>query len=151
MRGYLFFSAFLLSLPFVFVTPFNGVLLWYAFSMGNFHRLVWGVFSDLYYGYIIAILTCTSWLISREKKQLPLTPLVVLTLLFAVWITITSLVAAEPAAAFPGYPEDLWTKWTTVEKVLFMCLVGYALTTTRERVDQLIWVVVLAIGVWGVK
>jgi putative inorganic carbon (hco3(-)) transporter len=35
--------------------------------------------------------------------------------------------------------------------LLFMCLVGYALTTTRERVDQLIWVVVLAIGARGVK
>jgi probable O-glycosylation ligase (exosortase A-associated) len=32
-----------------------------------------------------------------------------------------------------------------------MCLVGYALTTTRERVNQLVWVVVLALGVWGVK
>jgi probable O-glycosylation ligase (exosortase A-associated) len=147
MRGYLFFSAFLLSLPFVFVSPFNGVLLWYAFSLGNFHRLVWGVFTDLYYAYIIAGLTCFSWLISREKKQLPLTPLVVLTLLFAAWITVTTFAAAESG----GSPVDLWSKWTTVEKVLFMCLVGYALTTTRERVNQLIWVVVLAIGVWGVK
>src|SRR5262249_2815130 len=36
-------------------------------------------------------------------------------------------------------------------KMLFMCLVGYALTTTRERVNQLTWVVLLAIGFWGVK
>jgi probable O-glycosylation ligase (exosortase A-associated) len=41
--------------------------------------------------------------------------------------------------------------WSRVEKVLFMCLVGYALTTSRERIDQLVWVVVLSIGVWGVK
>jgi putative inorganic carbon (hco3(-)) transporter len=32
-----------------------------------------------------------------------------------------------------------------------MCLVGYALTTTRERLNQLIWAVVLTLGVWGVK
>jgi probable O-glycosylation ligase (exosortase A-associated) len=32
-----------------------------------------------------------------------------------------------------------------------MCLVGYALTTTRERLNQLIWAVVLTIGLWGVK
>jgi putative inorganic carbon (hco3(-)) transporter len=48
-------------------------------------------------------------------------------------------------------PEDVWTKWTIVEKILFMCFVGYALTTTRERLNQLIWAVVLAIGFWGVK
>src|SRR5215471_11621447 len=94
MRGFVFFLLFLSSLPFVFVSPFNGVLLWYVFSLGNFHRLTWGFFSNLPYAYIIAIVTCISWAISREKKQVPLTPLVVLTLLFAVWITITSVSAA---------------------------------------------------------
>jgi hypothetical protein len=121
------------------------VLIWYVFSLGNFHTLTWGFFSDLYYAYIIAILTCPAWMISwTEKKQLPLTPLVVLTLLFIVWMTITSLCALAPE-------QDVWAKWTTVQKILLMCLVGFALTTTRRRVDLLVWVVVLSIGFWGVK
>jgi putative inorganic carbon (hco3(-)) transporter len=148
MRGLLFILAFVSSLPFVFKSPFNGALLWYVFSLGNFHTLVWGFFSDLHYAYIIAFVTCFSWLISREPKKLPLTPLVILTLVFAVWITMTSLVAAGAQEYRAGY---IWYIWGRVEKVLFMCLVGYALTTSRERVDQLIWVVVLSIGVWGVK
>ena len=69
----------------------------------------------------------------------------VLTLLFAVWMTITSLFAISPNQA------DVWAKWSTVEKILFMCLVGYALTTTQERLNQLIWAVVLTLGAWGVK
>ena len=73
-----------------------------------------------------------------------MTPLVVMTLMFALWVTVTSCLALAPAA-------DVWTKWTIVAKILFMCLVGYALTTTRERVDQLIWVVALCIGFWGAK
>jgi putative inorganic carbon (hco3(-)) transporter len=145
MRGFVFFLVFVSSLPFIFVSPFNGVLIWYIFSLGNFHTLTWGFFSDLYYAYIIAILTCLAWMISwTEKKQLPLTPLVVLTLLFIVWMTITSLCALAPE-------EDVWAKWTTVQKILLMCLVGFALTTTRRRVDLLVWVVVLSIGFWGVK
>lgn len=151
MRGLLFLSVFISSLPLVFINPFYGVLLWYVFSLGNFHQYTWGVFGDLYYGYIIAIVTCFCWMISREKKRLPLTPLTVLTLLLAVWITITSLVAAASLQMYPDHVAELWSRWTTVEKVLLMALVGYALTTTRERVDQLIWVVVLSIGVWGVK
>jgi putative inorganic carbon (hco3(-)) transporter len=151
MRGLVFFLVFISSLPLTFINPFNGVLTWYVFSLGNFHQLTWGFFSNLYYGYIIAIATCSSWMISREKKQLPLTPLVVLTLLLAMWITITSLFAAASLAEYPGHVAEIWTRWTIVEKMLFMCLVGYALTTTRERVNQLIWVVVLSIGVWGVK
>jgi len=146
MRGFAFFLAFVGSLPFIFVSPFYGVLLWYVFSLGNFHTLIWGgPFAYLNYAYVIAILTCLSWSFSRaDKKQLPITPLVILTVLFSIWITFTSWFALAPG-------DDVWTKWTTVQKVLFMCLVGYALTTTRERLNQLIWVVVLTIGLWGVK
>src|ERR1700746_3446200 len=105
MRGFVFFLIFISSLPFIFVSPFNGVLIWYVFSLGDFHTLTWGFLSDLYYAYIIAILTCVSWLFSRtEKKTLPLTPMVVLTLLFSLWMTITSVFALAPA-------EDVWQKW----------------------------------------
>jgi putative inorganic carbon (hco3(-)) transporter len=150
MRGIVFLAAFISSIPLIFVSPFNGVIVWYVFSLGNFHTVTWGVFGGLYYGYIIAIATCVSWMLSRENKSLPLTPLSVMTLIFMVWITLTT-VAANSAATIPGHAWVLWNQWKTVEKILFMCLVGYALTTTRERVDQLIWVVVLAIGAWGVK
>jgi putative inorganic carbon (HCO3(-)) transporter len=145
MRGFLFFLVLMSALPLVFTSPFNGVLMWYVFSLGNFHTLTWGFFSDLFYAYIIAIATCISWMISRtEKTRLPVTPLVILTLLFAAWMTFTSFFALAPEA-------DVWGKWEWVNKMLFMCLVGYALTTTRERVNQLIWVVVLSVGIWGVK
>ena len=146
MRGLGFFLAFVACLPFIFVSPFTGVLAWYVFSLGNFHTLIWGgPFAALNYAYVIAIVTCLAWLFSRtEPKQLPLTPLVIMTLSFSIWITFTSVFALAPA-------DDVWNKWITVQKILFMCLVGYALTTTRERLNQLIWVVVLTIGLWGVK
>lgn len=145
MRGYLFFLLFVSSLPLIFVSPFNGILIWYAFSLGNFHTLTWGFLENLNYAYVIVILTCISWLFSRSnKKQLPLTPLVVLTLLFSLWMTVTSFFALGPA-------YDVWDRWLFVHKILFMCLVGFALTTTREQINQLIWVVVLAVGFWGVK
>jgi probable O-glycosylation ligase (exosortase A-associated) len=146
MRGYAFLLVYLWALTLIFKSPFNGVLVWYTFSLGNFHTLIWNpALSTLNYAYPIAILTCVSWLFSRgEKKKLPLTPQVILTMLFALWITITSFFALVS-------PDTVWDKWNWVEKMLFMCLVGFALTTTRERVNQLIWVVVLSIGFWGVK
>jgi putative inorganic carbon (hco3(-)) transporter len=145
MRGLLFLSAFVSSVPFIFRSPFNGVLAWYAFSLSNAHTLIWGSVSNLYYAWIISILTGISWLISRsDPKRLPLTPLVILTLLFALWMTITTLFAV-------GVSEEVVPEWTRDNKMLLMCLVGYALTTTRERVNKLIWVVLLAIGFWGVK
>jgi len=146
MRGYAFFLLYLCSLALIFTGPFNGVLVWYAFSLGNFHTLIWDTsLATLPYAYPIAILTCFSWLGSRrEKKKLPLTPQVILTILFSLWMTITSFYALAPE-------YDPWNKWLWVQKMLLMCLVGFALTTTRERVNQLIWVVVLSIGFWGMK
>src|ERR1700741_157946 len=94
MRGLLFFSAFVSSLPFIFKSPFNGILIWYVFSLGNFHTLTWGFLTNLYYAWIIAFLTGVSWLWSRaDPKRLPLTPVAVLTLLFMLWMTITSFFA----------------------------------------------------------
>ena len=146
MRGYAFLLVYLWSLRLILKTPFNGVLVWYAVSFGNFHMLIWDyTLSTLPYAYVVAIVTGISWLFSRtEKKKLPATSLVILTILFSLWVTITSLFALPPE-------EDVWFKWTWFQKILLMCLIGFALTTTRERVNQLIWVVVLSIGFWGVK
>jgi probable O-glycosylation ligase (exosortase A-associated) len=146
MRGYAFLLVYLWSLTLIFKAPFNGVLVWYAFSFGNFHTLIWDRYlATLPYAYVIAIVTGISWLFSRtEEKKLPLTPQVILTILLSLWITITSLFALAPG-------EDVWFKWTWFQKILLMCLIGFALTTTRMRVNQLIWVVVLSIGFWGVK
>src|SRR5215471_6141248 len=146
MRGLVFFLVFVSSLPFIFVSPFNGVLAWYAFSLTDFHTLIWGgPFANLNYAYVIALLTCMSWLLSRDdKKNLPFTPLVIAVLAFSFWITVTSLFALQPN-------PTVWDKWIETQKILFMCFVGYALTTSRDRVDQLIWVLVLSLGAWGAK
>jgi probable O-glycosylation ligase (exosortase A-associated) len=147
MRGYAFLLLFVCSLALIVKSPFNGVLVWYAFSFGNFHTLIWdSSLVSLNYAYVIAILTIASWLLSpAERKKLPVTPQVILAILFSLWITITSFNALRPDDA------AVWDKWTFFQKVLLMCLIGFALTTTRERVNQLVWAVVLSIGFWGVK
>jgi len=57
-------------------------------------------------------------------------------------MTITSCFAFAPA-------EVVWDRWVFVHKICSWVSSGYALTTTRERVNQLVWVVVLSIGFWG--
>ena len=70
MRGLGFFLAFVGCLPFIFVSPFTGVLVWYVFSLGNFHTLIWGgPFASLNYAYVIAIFTCLAWLFSEPNRS----------------------------------------------------------------------------------
>ena len=103
MRAILFLLVFLSSLPFIFVSPFYGVLIWYAYSFGGFQTLTWGALNNLYLAYVITTLTGISWVFSRtEKIRLPVTPLVVLTLLFSLWMTITSSFALGPSEVVWG-------------------------------------------------
>ena len=70
MRGYAFLLVYLWSLTLIFKAPFNGVLVWYAFSFGNFHTLIWDrSLATLPYAYVIAILTGISWLFSGTEKK----------------------------------------------------------------------------------
>src|SRR5215469_4214256 len=104
MRGYAFVLLYLFSLTLILKSPFNGVLVWYAFSLGNFHTLIWDpTLESLPYAYAIAILTFIVWLYSpTDKVKLPLTPQVILTILFALWMTMTSIFGLAP---------DVWDKW----------------------------------------
>src|SRR5260370_35471273 len=127
MRGLGFFLVFVAGLPFIFVSPFNGVLAWYVFSLGNFHTLIWGgAFAGLNYAYLIAVLTCLSWFFSQtDKTQLPITPLLILTVRCSIWITFTSWSALAPG-------EDVWGNWTTVQRIRCRSRVGSALTPPRD-------------------
>jgi probable O-glycosylation ligase (exosortase A-associated) len=60
-----------------------------------------------------------------------------------VWVTVTSAFSITPAAS-------VWDRWQLVEKMLLFTVLAYALTNTRERLDQLILVCAVSIGFLGV-
>ena len=70
MRGYAFLLVYLWSLRLILKTPFNGVLVWYAVSFGNFHTLIWDyTLSTLPYAYVVAIVTGISCCSLVRKRR----------------------------------------------------------------------------------
>ena len=131
------------SLPIIMMKPFVGTLLWAWLSYFNPHRLTWGMSDVIPYAQIVAIVTLGAWLVSREPKLMLRNAIIVLMLLLAFWVSFTTVFALVPESAF--------SKWLQFIKILVMTYVTYQMLYTRERINLLMWVIVLSVGIYGFK
>jgi probable O-glycosylation ligase (exosortase A-associated) len=92
---------------------------------------------------IVALGTLTSLVFSREPKRFPWTPVTIVHILFVLWMCITTFFAFAPEAA--------WEQWERMIKVQLMTMVTMMVMRSRERLQALLWVIVLSIGFWGIK
>jgi probable O-glycosylation ligase (exosortase A-associated) len=130
-------------LPFILWRPHIGVLVWTWLGLMNPHRLAWGFALQMPFAYIVAVVTIVSLLISREPKKLPLTRESVTILLLLAWMLVTTI--------FSVYPELAWYKLQQVSKILLMIFVSLMLMQSKERINQLVWVMALSLAFYGVK
>ena len=130
-------------LPFVFSRPYVGIYLWTWFGFMNPHRLTWGFAFDFPFAEIIALVTLASLFASKEPKRIPWTRETVLLIVFTLWILFTTFLAL--------YPDHAWAQWNKVWKIMLMIYVTMMLINTRQKLDWLIWVIVLSLGFYGVK
>lgn len=143
MRSIVLLLVIIGLIPAILVKPHIGVLVWSWIGYMNPHQLVWGWIGEIRFAQIIALLTLLSWVVSREPKRIPWHHVTVLVLLFWLWCCWTTVFALAPEEAKKGLV--LFTK------ILLMFFVTMALINTRERLNMLVWVIVLSIGFFGVK
>ncbi|HEB97820.1 MAG TPA: putative O-glycosylation ligase, exosortase A system-associated [Sedimenticola thiotaurini] len=143
MRDIAVFILFGIGLFYAMKNPYYGVLLWSLFNYMNPHRLTWGLAYDFPFVYIIAIVTIISFVISKEKRPIGMSGLLVVWILFLIWMSITTLFALEPDSAI--------TQLTKVMKIQLPVLMTLFLFYSKERIDQLIAVIVFSLGFYGVK
>ena len=144
MRGILVALLVFGSLPLIVIKPHVGVLVWAWIGYMNPHRLTWGFAYDFPFAMVVGLTTIAAWVFSREPKTLPWHPLVLLLAMLAAWMSFTTLFAA--------YPEQAQWKWDRTIKILLLNgLVTLGLITTRQRLDALIWVIVLSLGFFALK
>lgn len=131
------------ALPFALWRPSVGVVLWCWISYMNPHRLTYGFAYDFQFAAVIGAVTLAALLFWKEPKRIPWTPLTVVWLLFVVWISFTTLFALVPG--------DANAEWIRTIKIQFMTLVTIVVMTTRERLNALVWIIVLSLGFYGIK
>ena len=130
-------------LPLVFSRPYVGIYLWTWLGLMNPHRLTWGFAFGFPFAQITAIVTLIALLASKEPKRVPWTRETILLLIFILWMLLTTF--------FSFNPDLAWEQWGKVWKIMLMVYVTLVLINTRQKLDWLVWVIVLSLGFYGVK
>ena len=130
-------------LSFVFSRPYVGIYIWTWLSLMNPHRLTYGFAFSFPFAQITAIVTLVSMIASKEPKRIPWTRETVLLLIFTLWMLLTTF--------FSFFPDPAWEQWGKVWKIMLMIYITLMLINNRQKLDWLVWVIVLSLGLYGVK
>ncbi len=143
MRDIVISLVLLGAVPVSFFTPYIGILTWALISYMNPQRLAFGFATDIPFAALVGGATLVGLFVSREDKHFPKTPLTTVWILFTAWISFTTL--------FAIYPDLAFAKWKLVMKIMLMSFVTLLVMAKRERLNLLIWVIVLSLGFYGGK
>jgi probable O-glycosylation ligase (exosortase A-associated) len=130
-------------LPLAFKRPAVGALMFAWISLMNPHRLAYGFAYDFPFAAVIAGVTMLGLFTSKEPKRLPITPVTVLLLMFATWMTLTSFFALEPLL--------VWREWNRVMKTFAMVVITMMVVNKQKDLKLFVWVVALSLGLFGLK
>jgi putative inorganic carbon (HCO3(-)) transporter len=131
------------SLPYTIKHTYVGVLTWSWIAYMNPHRLGWGFARDYPFAYLVAIVTLFSFLFNREPKTFPKNSLVFVWFSFLCWMGITTL--------FAIFPEISLEQLIKVGKIQLFAILSLLLLGNIDRMNKLIWVIVISISYFGVK
>ncbi|MGH8726793.1 MAG: putative O-glycosylation ligase, exosortase A system-associated [Burkholderiales bacterium] len=131
------------ALPFCFLRPWIGVLVWVWLSMMNPHKLTWGFAQDMHFHQLVAIATIAGLLLTRDRKPIPWNAAIVILIILMLWYTATTFSAWTPVNA--------WEQWDKVAKIYLMTFVICWLIFGRERIRAVLLVAALSIGFYGFK
>ena len=143
MRDFLIVLIVLGSVPITLVRPDVGILMWFWLSLMNPHRLTWSYAQQFRVALVVGGATLIGWIISREAKRPPNSPVVYALAIFTFWVSLAALFSLRPDLAVP--------KWEEIIKILAMTFVTMCIMQSRERIHMLVWVIVVSLGFYGIK
>ncbi|MBI0537612.1 putative O-glycosylation ligase, exosortase A system-associated [Roseomonas sp. KE2513] len=144
MRDAAFVATMVLLLPLAVARPFVGVLLLTWLLLMGPERLVYGPAASMPWLLMVFATTLFGCLLAGEPRRLPLNATTLLILALMGLFTVTALVA-------PSNPAASLAKWEGIETTLVALLLTAAMLTDRRRLHALVWVMVIAIGYYGVR
>ncbi|WP_123068753.1 putative O-glycosylation ligase, exosortase A system-associated [Massilia aurea] len=143
MRDLILLLAFVAIIPYIFKRPVVGAMAYAVVSLMNPHRLSYGFTQFFPFAMYLSIITLVAVMLSREPKKIPMSSLVVVLAIFFGWMTVTTIFAQVPAAA--------WQDWDRFSKIVLMVFITIMTVRTRKDAQMLAIVVALSLGFWGVK
>lgn len=143
MRDLLLTLLIIGALPYVLMRPHIGILLWSWLGYMNPHRLTYGFAYTMPFTVLAAAFTIVALIFSKERKTFPWSRVTVIWLFFVFWTFITFFFAINP--------EDALIELDRMIKIQIMIVCTLLLINSKERLIQLVWVIAMSIGFFGVK
>jgi len=110
----------------------------------NPHRLAYGfAYEDIPFAAIVGGVTLLSLFFSKDPKNLPLAPPVMVLIAFVLWMNVTTL--------FAIYPDLVYDQWNKVMKIMAFTFVTLMLIKTKQQVQLLLVVILFSLCYYGVK
>lgn len=143
MRDIIVFAVVMGFIPFILMRPAVGILVWSWLGYMNPHRLTWGFAYSFPFAQLVGVATLAGFLFQKDKGRLPITSLTVLLMIFVAWMTLSTV--------FSLNPDQAWIEWDRTIKIQVVTFLTMLLMQNGERIKQLIWVIALSLGFYGVK
>lgn len=143
MRDLILLAIVGVGLLYTLKRPHIGIYLWSLIGYMAPHRLTWGFAYNFPFAQLIAAVTIFSMLFSKEPKRFPFTAVTITLIFFIAWMGITTLFALDVDSA-----AVLYTKIIKIQLVTFITLI---LINNKERIQYLVWIIVISLGFYGVK
>lgn len=147
MRDAVVLIVILGSVPFCFVRPFYGVLMWTWIAYFNPHRYAW---TQTVYNFpvamVVAVPTLIGLLFERKLNRNILTRESALIPMLWIWMCV-SLLYATQVPLFTGHIHSGTDRLTQITKILLMTFVTMLVVNSKPRLRQLVLVIALSLGV----
>jgi putative inorganic carbon (hco3(-)) transporter len=131
--------------PYCLRNPWIGILVWSWLTFMNPQLFCWSFAKTMPFAMIVAIPTILGVFLSRdpERRGIPLTGPT--QFLLGLWIlyTFTTLIA--------WYPNDSWTVWIKVSKILLFVFFSLMYFQNRQRLRYLLLTVAISYGFYALK
>ncbi len=150
MRDILVLGVFLPSLPFCFLRPYYGVLLWVIVAFVNPQRLAYGYASTFPLAEAVAIPTLAGFLVFNRNWGRLFSREALLLWALWIWFTLTSYVSTTNPL-FEAHSADTWYRWTFVSKILLMTAVSICLVDSAKKLRILALVIAGSFGLFIAK
>lgn len=130
-------------LPFVLKRPFWGILMLAWLGYMNPHRLCYSFMFSMPIVYIVTIVTLVGMLASKEIKRIVWSRETIVLAMLVAWMGVTT------SQAF--YFDLAYDQYVKVIKIQILTFMTLMMLTSKERVHLFVWVMVLSLGLYGVK
>ena len=131
------------AVPYMLTRPHIGVLVWSWLGYMNPHRMAYGFAYSFPFSTVTAIATLAGIVFSSERKRIPWSGTMIAWIMLVIWLNITTLFALNHL--------DAMYEWDRTMKTMLMVFITLLVINTRERINALVWVIVVSLGFYGVK